>query len=409
MYSAGHDSIWSAPKLISGSTPAYSSVRPALVVDTLNRPFVCWMDEGSGNIYYVYCSDTIWTAPQPAFPKPGGNVGIRMALDKQNNIHAVWHEVSDTGGIWYSKWDWNNWSQPLELERDTNIVMAWADIAIDSKDDLHVIAMDYRNSKGYPLIYFKRENNIWKRMPMPPDMSTGQSCKPRLAIGRGDTLHLVWEERNIATIKNEGYYCNFYGNNWSVPLMLPSDTYDALEPQINYAVGTSHILWTIGSGTTVGILYWRRDSTGAWETPAYLTNVNSSSFPSIYYDQIGDIHSAWHANGDIFYSHQFVGIDTGNGFMPDTITWANRIICNKPNPFNVKTTVVYEIKYQGNLKLEIYNIIGQLKKTINVGSRTPGRHETIIPVDSSFANGIYLYRLKINNAPTAFHKMLIIK
>ncbi len=67
---------------------------------------------------------------------------------------------------------------------------------------------------------------------------------------------------------------------------------------------------------------------------------------------------------------------------------------NYPNPFNSSTTISYSLKEQGEVRVKLYNINGELLKTIKEGVREKGYNETKIDL-SNFASGIYLYRLEV--------------
>ncbi len=67
---------------------------------------------------------------------------------------------------------------------------------------------------------------------------------------------------------------------------------------------------------------------------------------------------------------------------------------NYPNPFNPSTTISYNLKEQGDVRVKLYNITGQLLQTIIEGERDKGYNETKIDL-SNYASGIYLYRLEV--------------
>ncbi len=85
---------------------------------------------------------------------------------------------------------------------------------------------------------------------------------------------------------------------------------------------------------------------------------------------------------------------------------------NYPNPFNPTTTISYQLKEPGKVNLDIYNLRGQLVKSLVVESQEAGYHSIIWNgkdnKNRSVASGVYLYRLKCgNNVQTK--RMLLIK
>ena len=71
---------------------------------------------------------------------------------------------------------------------------------------------------------------------------------------------------------------------------------------------------------------------------------------------------------------------------------------NYPNPFNPSTTIRYAVPEAGEISLKIYNLNGQLVKTLVSGVVTAGNHQVVWDgTDSSgsqVASGAYLYKLE---------------
>jgi len=85
---------------------------------------------------------------------------------------------------------------------------------------------------------------------------------------------------------------------------------------------------------------------------------------------------------------------------------------NYPNPFNPETTIRYSIDEPGMVALEIYNLKGQLVKTLAKGITDAGRYSAIWNgTDNNgkpCASGVYLYKLNTKNK-TMVQKMLMLK
>jgi len=88
------------------------------------------------------------------------------------------------------------------------------------------------------------------------------------------------------------------------------------------------------------------------------------------------------------------------------------LLPNYPNPFNPETSITYLLKESSRVRLEIYNVLGQLVKVLADESQPSGRYTVTwdgrdgrgIPV----AGGIYIYRLTANEF-THTRKMILIK
>ncbi len=70
------------------------------------------------------------------------------------------------------------------------------------------------------------------------------------------------------------------------------------------------------------------------------------------------------------------------------------LLQNYPNPFKNKTRISFLLKHPQNVKLEIYNIKGQLIETLVDGKLIAGSHNVIWNPED-VPNGIYFYKLKL--------------
>lgn len=80
---------------------------------------------------------------------------------------------------------------------------------------------------------------------------------------------------------------------------------------------------------------------------------------------------------------------------------------NHPNPFNAITTIKYVLLRACDVKLAIYNIVGQKVATLVDGNQKAG-YKTVRWDASSFSSGIYFYRLKAGNFVQT-RKMILLK
>jgi hypothetical protein len=102
---------------------------------------------------------------------------------------------------------------------------------------------------------------------------------------------------------------------------------------------------------------------------------------------------------------------TGNDPRP---VFANALKENYPNPFNPTTTIVYSIKEAGPVSLKIYNVAGQLVRTLVSENQTPSVANFKLTWDGrndagqSVSSGVYFYKLAAKNF-TQTKKMVLLK
>jgi len=86
---------------------------------------------------------------------------------------------------------------------------------------------------------------------------------------------------------------------------------------------------------------------------------------------------------------------------------------NYPNPFNPETTIEYTLPKSEHISLSIYNLKGQLVKTLVNERKSPGyynvRWEGKDNRGNQVSSGIYFYTIKAGSSFTSTKKMLLIK
>jgi hypothetical protein len=89
-----------------------------------------------------------------------------------------------------------------------------------------------------------------------------------------------------------------------------------------------------------------------------------------------------------------------------------KVYQNYPNPFNPSTTIRYYLPDAGDVAVKIFNINGELVKTVKNTYQTKGSHfvtwNGLNNNGSLVASGLYIYRILFNEQMIS-KKMLLIK
>jgi len=111
----------------------------------------------------------------------------------------------------------------------------------------------------------------------------------------------------------------------------------------------------------------------------------------------------------------FIYIYTGDeGLYPDSqlIPTGFRLEQNYPNPFNSNTWINYSIPRLSNVSLKIYNVTGEVVRTLQKGQQSVGKYSAMWNGLNDYGNrvspGIYFYRLETDNFVETM-KLLMIK
>ncbi len=114
------------------------------------------------------------------------------------------------------------------------------------------------------------------------------------------------------------------------------------------------------------------------------------------------------SKGSNYYFVSFKSKPDNSGNVPSLKTELK----NYPNPFNPETTIDFTVPKAGNVKLSIYNVKGQLVKTLVNGKKDAGKYQVVWKGKNTnndkVASGIYFYRLE-TNSKSIYKKMLLMK
>ena len=86
---------------------------------------------------------------------------------------------------------------------------------------------------------------------------------------------------------------------------------------------------------------------------------------------------------------------------------------NYPNPFNPQTTIRYDLPVAGAVRLSVYNVLGQMVRTLVDGQRPAGTYSVVWDgKDGSgrdVASGVYLVRLEVEGEVVPSRRMVLLR
>lgn len=80
---------------------------------------------------------------------------------------------------------------------------------------------------------------------------------------------------------------------------------------------------------------------------------------------------------------------------------------NFPNPFNPTTVIPFDLPEESNIKLTLYNLLGEMVDVISIGEYSAGHHKISFNA-SNLSAGLYFYKLEAKNYMD-IKKLLILK
>ena len=102
-------------------------------------------------------------------------------------------------------------------------------------------------------------------------------------------------------------------------------------------------------------------------------------------------------------------IDEDRSTTPETL----QLLPNYPNPFNSQTTIPFVLPKLAQVRLAIYNSVGQIVRVLIDEERQPGRYEAVWDGRNergqTAASGVYLYLLEIPGVSVERRKMTLVQ
>ena len=163
---------------------------------------------------------------------------------------------------------------------------------------------------------------------------------------------------------------------------------------------TGNFDWDSGSWSTI---YYGSGSSAGLQNPIHprLIDIDSDGIYEILFcgRQFDGDESMWHL-------YSFTG-GTGN-VSGDYLPRNPKLSQNFPNPFNPSTTIEFSLEKSGDVKIQIFNIKGQLVETLVDNYKTPGSY-SVNWNPSSLSSGQYFYQIVVDGQPVSTKKAIFLK
>ena len=354
--------------------------------------------------------------------------------------------LSDAGSVYIFKWDGSYWSQETKLVASDRAIGNDFGYSVSISGDYAIVGARYNSqdasgnntlpSTGAAYI-FKRNGSSWSQEAKLVASDRGQwdnfGCSVSIS-GNYALIGALNEDEDILgnnTISNAGaaYIFKRDGTNWSqeAKLVASNRAYDdffgcSVSISGDYAIiGTVYEDENVLENTTIsnaGAAYiFKRDGTN-WSQEAKL--VASDRAKDDHFGESVSISSDYAIVGANYEDEDSLGNNTQSGAgsvyifnMPISevstinIPYVFLLYTNYPNPFNPTTTIGYDVYADSDVKLDIYNISGQLVENLANGYHQAGHYK--VKWDASkYSSGIYIYRLEYLEKHIS-RKMLLIK
>jgi len=228
------------------------------------------------------------------------------------------------------------------------------------------------------------------------DNSIVENCFTTIQIENGRSGFVYLNKGELSVIRN----C------YSAATMSGDENY-GLVAQVLYGATTENSFWDIETTGSIASLG------GKGLTTTEMKNYRSYSSGE-----------GWNITNDILFADQYIWVIDGEnnsgypylswqlttGIEDDELALPDKIALfqNYPNPFNPYTTIKFALPVSGQVKLTVYNSIGQVVRKLVDGNFKAGSHSVIFNADG-LNSGMYFYQLYVDNAAKDSKKLLILK
>jgi photosystem II stability/assembly factor-like uncharacterized protein len=362
------------------------------------NPTICYTAYHNGSISKSTNGGVGWTAdinsPPGAYPETGYeanycfNMPYVCCISNPNVLYAggvAIHKSTNAGTNWTTQYTFSNGGKALSIAvSSTSTDTAYVGVLPGASTNAAV----YRTTNGGTSWIDISGGVIPNRYPTRVHVNRYYSKEVYVTFGGFGTAHVL--KSTNAGIN----WVNITNNLPDVP--THSVVVDPVYPQNVYVGNDLGVYVSTNGGTN-----WYEYKKGmAYALVFDLTLVNVSR----------KLRATTHGNG--IWERKLISnplpVQNNTSELPKSF----KLYQNYPNPFNPVTTIKFDIpavkEKSGLVKIEVFDVIGKKVATLVNENLSSGSYSVNFDA-SSFATGVLIYRLSVNNDVIEAKKMLLIK
>ncbi len=285
---------WSTPIVLGSASPGIADV--ALAVSDTGVVHVVWED--GGRLLHAYGAPTVNpTAAEAAH-------GISPALTGGQGSAAHLAFAAEFGGqtdIYEADWDGSAWALPTGLLWTAGDSFA---PAADRWDALLAVVWTERGT-AYDEIYLATRSSPgpWGSGPVP-----GVSGSAADVCLDGQRVHLLFQQIDPGTWKQQMWYTAREGVSWSLPVSVSNaPAFNASAGRLACPAGSVHAVWQQETATGFRI-YHAVGSSEGWGSAVAVSDAAVAFSPDLAQGADGSLHLAWAQQNAVAYRRWAAGI-----------------------------------------------------------------------------------------------------
>jgi len=379
VFSGDNGLSWSVPYKISQSD-SHTAIEPNIAIDSRDRLHCVWKQllTDTSTTYYDYDmyysrkDSAGWTRPINISNQGlGANACYSsMAVDSRNYVHVVW-DMSTSWGMWdifYSFYNDTAWSDPIPLSTSA-YDDAFPSLSVDRNDDLHVVWRQRTNTA--PIYYTKRQNQSWSTPEIIASFSGGQSAYPCIAVDYSNYPNVVFQHSHFPSDSGSILHISSNGSSWSPPVSISNTIHPTLGPSL--AIDSQDIIYCVWTERVINPgpnsdLFISMHRGANWTTPINITqDTNTSRCPKLCYPiKNGRLDLTWTSSFSYppeTYEVVYLGFNISGNIHDQDLSCDEPLLAIFPNPFS-NTVTLRTISTERPYNISIYDVSGRLVNTM---------------------------------------------